>query len=119
LILPPLSPATVSPVSAYCSITLTTGADGTAGPTLCPNGGVNAAAWNFYASELGRYIALGPSASEQQVISTMCTYYSTLPITEDSAHLVAAYYGWPFASDPAFTHWPYYPSSNPSECPKW
>jgi hypothetical protein len=62
-------------------------------------------------------MTLGPSVSEAQVIQVLCsTGNSTLPTLENASQLAAAYYGWNFASDPAFKQWPFYPSVQTHEC---
>lgn len=111
-----LPPATVPPVSAECSLTLTHEADGNVTPLLCPAGGVNIAAWRYYRqgsvdakpATTSRTMALGRAASASQVLHAMCTDYSnvygTNPLTLSAEQLAAAYYGWHFGgNDPALT----------------
>lgn len=106
-----LSPATVPPVGDECTLQLTYDADGNVGPLLCPDGGVNAQAWQHYAqgsvngqpSTWSKVLQLGPYASPAQVYQAMCTdyqdVYGTNPLTVSAGQLAAAYYGWQFAGD--------------------
>lgn len=106
-----LSPATVPPVGDECTVELTFDADGNVAPLLCPDGGVNALAWQHYAqgsvngqpSTWSKVLQLGPYASPSQVYQAMCTdyqdVYGTKPLTVSAEQLAAAYYGWQFAGD--------------------
>ncbi len=108
-----LPPASVPPASAECTLHLTHDADGNVQPLLCPDGGVNIAAWQVYASGSvddgpvvwSKTLGLGPNATVTQVWQAMCTdyahMYGTKPLTESAETLAAAYYGWHFTTNPA------------------
>ena len=49
-----LPPAMIAAVSAECTLALTHDADGNVRPLLCPNGGLNVAAWQWYAKRSGQ-----------------------------------------------------------------
>lgn len=102
-----LAPATVPPKVPECTEHLQFGADGTAGPLLCPNGAINTLAWRWYATGLGAgtspftVMALGPDATPAQVGTAMCADLPTgsIPTVTDAYHLAVAYYGWSFGFD--------------------
>jgi hypothetical protein len=81
-----------------CSLTLQIGQDGNAGPVLCPDGGINVLAWNYFAKLSPLVLALSPAASVQQVETAMCTDLktSTTPIETSAGQLAFRYYGWQF-----------------------
>jgi len=110
-----LSPATVPPVSAACTIAVTISADGNASPQLCPNGGVNVAAWNWYRNSYPSILALGPSASQTTVIATMCSASPPYPEIENAAKLAGAYCGWSFVSSSGLSLFPFATGSS-NEC---
>jgi hypothetical protein len=101
-----LPPATVRPVSAECTLPLTHDADGNVTPLLCPDGGVNVAAWEDLANgqvdskpvSWSKTMSLGRNATSAEVESAMCSdyedIYGTNPLTFSSGTLAAAYYGW-------------------------
>jgi hypothetical protein len=91
-------------------------ADGNASPLLCPNGGVNVPAWNNYTGSYGAILALGPSATESTVISTMCSVSPPYPEIENAGILASHYYGWSFADSTAISDFPFYPSAADNEC---
>jgi hypothetical protein len=113
---PILAPASVPPVSAECNEAVQMSADGNASPLLCPNGGVNVSAWNNYTGSYGAILALGPSATESTVISTMCAVSPPYPEIESAGILAGHYYGWSFADSTAISDFPFYPSANDNEC---
>ncbi len=102
-----LTPAPSLPVSAECSIPLTTSADGNVSPLLCPNGGVNVRAWQVYATNNLLVMEQPRDATEQQVYQAMCSDIAsghTTDPTEESAEELAAYYnGWSFGEDQSLT----------------
>jgi hypothetical protein len=100
-----LSPATTPPVSNECSMPISESADGNPYPSMCPTGGVNIPAWRYITISYSNILGLGAGASEQQVLQTMCA--SSVPYGDVSlaSEVAATYYGWSFASDPAFTGW--------------
>ena len=111
-----LSPASLPPVSDECTLAVTEEADGNATPLLCPGGGVNILAWQHYQSGFvsghppawSQTMALGATASADQVLQAMCTdrkdIYGTNPLTISAEHLAAVYYGWNFTTNnPAST----------------
>ena len=58
-----------------------------------------------------------PNVTETRVITAMCDIANkTLPTVQSASQLAAAYYGWGFASDPAFAQWPFYPNYSSNEC---
>jgi hypothetical protein len=112
-----LAPATTAPVVGECSMTLTYSADGGASPLFCPDGGINIPAWNWYSKAYRQLMGVGPDAVESDLIEMMCSdRQGTYPTLESASKLAARYYGWKFASDPAFAHWPFYPQGT-NECP--
>jgi hypothetical protein len=114
--IPILAPASVPPVSAECNEAVQMSADGNASPLLCPNGGVNVPAWNNYTGSYGAILALGPSATESTVISTMCSVSPPYPEIENAGILASHYYGWSFADSTAISDFPFYPSAADNEC---
>jgi hypothetical protein len=98
-----LSPATVAPKAAECSKQLQFGADGTAGPVTCSGGRINVLAWTYYAKGDPLVLTIGPTASPEQVLRSMCSdeRHSSKPIVLDTYELASRYYGWSFAIDPA------------------
>jgi hypothetical protein len=102
-----LTPATVPPSVPECTRQLQFGADGSAGPLLCPNGDINVLAWRWYATGLGAntspftVMALGPDATPVQVGQAMCADLprGSIPTVTDAYHLAVAYYGWSFGYD--------------------
>ena len=109
-----LSPATTPPVADECSDPISQSADGNPYPTICPaDGGINVVAWRYIANSYSNILGLGASASEQQVLHAMCNSPTPGGEISTAANVAAAYYGWPFANDPAFTGW--YPG-NPTDC---
>lgn len=109
-----LSPATVPPALPECNETIQTSADGNASPLLCPSGGPNIQAWNWYARSYRAILALGPSSSESTAIATMCAASVPFSEVQEAGDLAAAYYGWPFAQDSAFKTWDV---DRSTECP--
>ena len=101
-----LPPATVAPVSAECTLALTHEADLNVKPLLCPNGGVNVSAWQWYEKghvnggpvTWSKTLSLGPEATASEVQQAMCAdfvnVYGTNPLTISGGELAAAYYGW-------------------------
>lgn len=100
-----LSPASVPPAVPECNEAIQTSADGNASPLLCPNGGPNVAAWNWYARSYGAILGLGPSSPEATTIATMCRASVPYSEVQEASRLAAAYYGWPYANDPSFSTW--------------
>lgn len=100
-----LSPATTPPVSDECSIPISESADGNPYPTTCPGGGINVPAWRYITIAYSNILGLGAGASEQHVLQTMCASSPPYGDVEAAAQVAATYYGWSFASDPAFTGW--------------
>lgn len=100
-----LAPATSPPNVDECQQQLQFGADGTAGPTTCANGDLNAVAWRYYAQsgDHNQVLSLGPFATPTQVIDAMCAEVSksTIPMEQNAYQLARAYYGWNFAVDPS------------------
>jgi hypothetical protein len=111
-----LAPATVPPVTDECTIQLTHDADGNVAPLLCPNGGVNALAWEHYdegyvctsstsctPKTWSKVMQLGTEASAAQVYQAMCSDYKdvfgTNPLTISAEELASAYYGWHFTGE--------------------
>ena len=112
-----LAPATVQSVTNECAVAVTTSADGNVSPLFGPGGCLNTNAWHWYASSYPQFMAIGPNVTETQVITAMCDITNkTLPTLESASQLAAAYYGWGFASDPAFDQWPFYPNYSSNEC---
>jgi len=101
-----LPPAMVAPVSAECTSALTHEADGNVKPRLCPNGGVNVLAWQWYANGYvnagpvtwSKTLALGTDVTASEVRQAMCAdfanVYGTNPLTISGGELATAYYGW-------------------------
>jgi hypothetical protein len=101
-----LSPATTPPVVNECSVPISLSADGSPYPFLCQGGGINVLAWQDMAANYPMILALGSNASESQALQTMCDVPNMVGGEVSVAgELAAAYYGWPFANDPAFTGW--------------
>jgi hypothetical protein len=105
-----LSPESAPPVVDECSITVTTSADGNVSPLFCVDGGINTAAWTWYAGNHPQVMALPASATSSQVYAAMCDdiggtggVHNTLPIEQNSEQLAARYNGWTFGGDPEFT----------------
>lgn len=114
-----LPPASTASVVSVCDIALDHSNDGGATPLFCADGGVNALAWAYYANLYPQLMGIGANAGEAQVIGTMCSDSDrggSYPTLELASQLAARYYGWSFASDPAFARWPFYPP-NTDECP--
>lgn len=99
-----LPPATTPPVVGECSLALSQTADGQKYPLFCQDGGINVPAWQYYATSDPDVLALGPGATEPQVLQAMCNdlsqYPGTNPITADAEQLAARYNGWAFGQDP-------------------
>jgi hypothetical protein len=99
-----LPPARTLPVVTLCAQPVTTGTDGTAGPLICSNGGLNVLAWAFYVSLAPRVLSAGPFVSPTALQTAMCLDVKVSHATtaqETSAYeLAAAYYGWNFSNDP-------------------
>jgi hypothetical protein len=109
-----LSPATTPAAYKECTTPIATAADGTATPLQCADGAINTDAWTHYAAADRTMLALGKSATNQQVIAALCTGKSTLsvPIQQDSYRLARIYYGWAYRSDLATTTL----VTNPTSC---
>ena len=77
------------------------GADGTAGPVLCPDGRPNILADHFYRGYHLRVLELGPDASPTDVVNAICTDFAaghtTNPIESDAAKLAQTEEQWHFA----------------------
>lgn len=110
-----LAPATVPPVSAECTVTVTESADGNASPQLCANGGVNVQAWNWYRDSYGSILALGRTTTEASVIAAMCAASPPYPEIDNAAKLAGAYYGWSFADSSSLSTFPFSTGST-NEC---
>jgi hypothetical protein len=106
-----LSPADSPPVSNECSEPISQSADGNPYPSTCPSGGVNIPAWRYVSISYSNILGLGANSTESQVLQTMCNSSPPYGEVEVAAQLAATYYGWPFASDPAFTGF------DPANCP--
>lgn len=101
-----LPPATTPPVVNECSVPITYSADGSPFPFFCQDGAINVPAWKDMAGNYPSLLALGSNASESQALQTMCDLPNVVGgEVSVAAELAAAYYGWPFANDPAFTGW--------------
>lgn len=72
--------------------------DGNASPVLCPGGGINVLAWNYFEKNKPRVMALSSTATVQQVEAAMCSDLatSTVPIETSAGELAFLYYGWEF-----------------------
>lgn len=83
---------------------MTTQPDGTAGPLICSNGGLNVLAWKFFVPLTPRVLSAGPIVSLTNLQAAMCRDVNASHASsaqETSAYeLAAAYYGWNFATDP-------------------
>lgn len=102
-----LAPASIPPVVDECSVPLSIGANGNAGPLLCEGGKLNTRAWEYFAKNSPLVMALGPNVIPDQVLRAMCSDLqaeppqgSTIPIELSAYQLAATYYGWDFGVDP-------------------
>ena len=102
-----LSPAPSQPVTAECSVALTTSADGNVSPLLCPSGGVNIRAWRVYATNNLLVMEQPRDATEYQVVQAFCSDlangHTTLTVEQSAEELAAQYNGWSFGGDSAAT----------------
>jgi hypothetical protein len=91
-------------VVALCSQPLTTQPDGTAGPLICSNGGLNVRAWKYFAPLTPRVLAMGTAVSLARLQLALCrdvnVSHASVAQETSSYELAAAYYGWNFATDP-------------------
>ena len=100
-----LVPATVASKIDECTRQLWTAVDGTVGPLNCSGKTLNTLAWQYYAKFDPLVMALGPYATEGQVINTICADLRggarvTIPQETESYQLAAQYYGWRFVLPP-------------------
>jgi hypothetical protein len=99
-----LPPARSLPVVALCSQPVTTQPDGTAGPLICSNGGLNVQAWKFFVPLTPRVLSAGPAVSLTGLQTAMCrdvnVSHATVAQETSAYELAAAYNGWSFATDP-------------------
>jgi hypothetical protein len=99
-----LPPAKSLPVVALCSQLVSTQPDGTAGPLICSNGGLNVQAWKFFAPLTPRVLAVGPAVSLARLQIALCrdvnVSHASLAQEISAYGLAAAYYGWNFTTDP-------------------
>jgi len=91
-------------VVALCSQAVTTQPDGTAGPLICSNGGLNVQAWRFFAPLAPRVMGVGPAVSLARLQIALCrdvnVSHASLAQEMGAYELAAAYNGWNFATDP-------------------
>ena len=96
-----LQPESNPPVIDECTQPITTAQDGNVSPLFCPNGDLNVTAWKALAvTGHDAPMALGPSATEAQVVASECGGKAgmTGTIAQSQEQLAAAYNGWPFSS---------------------
>jgi hypothetical protein len=82
---------------------VTTGADGSVGPVLCPGGHPDAYAMPALESTAPHMMALGEFATSADVSAAACSDLSknsTNPIEEGAYQFMQALNGWSFAADP-------------------
>jgi len=98
-----LSPAHVPPVVGVCTAQLSVDQNGNVSPLFCPSGEINSLAWNHYAQEQLRVMAMGqhpkPSDVETAVEQDLKARASATAEC-NAATLAAAYYGWNFHIKP-------------------
>ena len=66
---------------------------------------MNVLAWKYFAGSYPVLLGAGSSATEQQVLQTMCESSPPDSQVQTAAELAATYYGWGFATVPTFTGW--------------
>jgi hypothetical protein len=95
----------VPPVVDECRAPTQVGADGNVAPLTCPNGDLNANAWQALATHDLSVMALGPGATAGEVLSAACAdlAHTTKAVETSAIRLAAVYYGWGFTVDPACT----------------
>lgn len=106
-----LSPATVASKTAECTTPITYASNGDSSPVTCSNGDLNVTEWNALATLEPKVMSLGPSATEAQVQSALCSdatdsasdaNTSNSNAIEATTYTISAlYYGWNFASNPS------------------
>jgi hypothetical protein len=78
--------------------------DGSTGPLICPDGGLNALAWLLVQSGSPRVLSAGPGVSFKNLQTALCMdlnlSHAKVPQEISAYELAAAYYGWNFATDP-------------------
>jgi hypothetical protein len=91
-------------VVALCAEQATTQADGTTGPLICPDGGLNALAWVLLVPVSPRVLSAGPAVTLKNLQIALCAdvnlSHAKVPQEISAYELAAAYYGWNFAADP-------------------
>ncbi len=82
------------------------GADGNAGPVLCPDGRPNLALDRYLRRDQWRILLLGPNASPIDVQAAVCadisSGHTTLPIERTAYELAHAEENWHFGIEPTF-----------------
>jgi hypothetical protein len=106
-----LAPATEPSKTAECSEPIVYGTNGSPSPLQCPNGQLNATAWNALSALEPSVMSLGYSATESQVQAAICSdanaadedsSASTSSAIEASIYQISKlYYAWSFSGDPS------------------